>query len=64
MELKIEGGLLYVDGIEASVKESDGVVYGSVGDKKLTVSAGQVYMDGDFVGSIKYEQFAAWRETL
>lgn len=64
MKIKIDGGKLFVDGVEANVKRDDNLVSGTVDNKPLLISAGAVYMNGSCVGEIPYENFKAWRETL
>jgi len=62
MECKIEGGKMFVGGVEFQRTAGEDVVSGMVGEASCFISAGQVYLNGDFVGSVPYEAFKAWRD--
>lgn len=67
MEIKIDGGKLFVDGKELENIAGNEVVSGTVSGEPCVVSAGQVYLgsgaDYHFVGSVPYEEFKDWRDN-
>ena len=67
MEIKIDGGKLFVGGKELENIVGHEVVSGTVSGEPCVVSAGQVYLgsgaDYRFVGSVPYEEFKEWRDN-
>jgi len=66
MECKIEGGKMYVGGVEFQRTSGEDVVSGTVNGEQCVISAGIVYLgsgaDYRCVGSVPYEEFKAWRD--
>jgi len=62
MECKIEGGKMFVGGVEFQRTAGEDVVSGMVGEASCFISAGIVYLNGDCVGSVPYDAFKAWRD--
>lgn len=66
MECKIEGGKMYVGGVEFQRTSGEDVVSGTVNGEQCVISAGVVYLgsgaDYRYVGSVPYEEFKAWRD--
>lgn len=67
MEIKIDGGKLFVDGKELENIVGHEVVSGTVSGEPCVISAGQVYLGDEanyrFVGSVSYEEFKEWRDN-
>ena len=68
MEIKIDGGKLFVDGKELENIQGNDVISGTVSGERCLVSAGQVYLGEEenyrFAGSVSYEEFKTWRDSL
>ena len=60
--IEIHGGKIFVDGKEFQKTGGDNVVSGTVGGDPCIISAGVVYVNGTYVGSVPYEAFVAWQD--
>jgi hypothetical protein len=60
--ITINGGKIYVDGVEFQKTGGEDVVSGTVGGNPCIISAGVVYVNDTCVGSVPYEAFVAWQE--
>ena len=58
----IRGGKIYVDGKEFQKTGGEDVVSGTVGGEPCIISAGVVYVNDTYVGSVPYEAFVAWQD--
>ena len=58
----ISGGKIYVNGVEFQKTGGEDVVSGTVGGESCLISAGVVYVNGTYVGSVPYEAFVAWQD--
>ena len=56
METKIEGGKLFINGVEVKLKKDGGVL---VGDGGLLISAGEIHSGGNWIKSLTPEE---WNE--
>lgn len=58
----IHGGKIFVDGKEFQKTGGEDVVSGTVGGEPCIISAGVVYVNDTYVGSVPYEAFVAWQD--
>lgn len=60
--IEIHGGKIFVDGKEFQKTGGEDVVSGTVGGEPCIISAGVVYVNDTYVGSVPYEAFVAWQD--
>ena len=58
----ISGGKIFVNGQEFQKTGGEDVVSGTVGGDPCIISAGVVYVNDTYVGSVPYEAFVAWQD--